>query len=181
MLLALQKFFSAQSKSSRYRHFFWCVVLCLGINTNQVNAKTVFDTLLGTYAISIEGKDVPILRITKDGLKFSVFFHGMPDEPDKGWQKISETGIPFLSAELKHGGALVRDIPFPDSIGNLPAGTMCLLVSKFDRLDQGDGSMAIFYIPEDFDYGSIDRSYRIPAGYYVTSDVGTIEQLHKVK
>jgi hypothetical protein len=109
-----------------FLRFLTGLLLVIGIHASKAQATDVTDPLVGTFAVSIDGKDVPLIRVSRDGWKFTTFFHGMPDEPKKGWEKSSDLAMPFRSEELRMGGDLVRNIPFPDSIKDLPEGALCL-------------------------------------------------------
>jgi hypothetical protein len=164
-----------------FLRFLTGLLLVIGIHASKAQATDVTDPLVGTFAVSIDGKDVPLIRVSRDGWKFTTFFHGMPDEPKKGWEKSSDLAMPFRSEELRMGGDLVRNIPFPDSIKDLPEGALCLWVDRNERLDGGAGGYALFYIPKDFEYGNFGKSEMLPSGYYLTADTGAIERLKKVQ
>ena len=140
-----------------------------------------FGVLTGTFVFAFsDDEGQPFVRITRDDWKYSVSLH----ERDRAeWTKSTDTAQLLRSRDFKSDDDtvryFVRKVPFPDSLRDLPEGTLCLLVDKIDRVDQGYGSYAFFYIPKDFEFGNWGRSERLPAGYYVFSDLGAVIYLKK--
>jgi hypothetical protein len=156
-------------------------VLVAQINPAHAKAISDADVLTGTFVFAFsDDEGQPFVRITRDDWKYSVSLH----ERDRAeWTKSTDTAQLLRSRDFKSDDDtvryFVRKVPFPDSLRDLPEGTLCLLVDKIDRVDQGYGSYAFFYIPKDFEFGNWGRSERLPAGYYFFSDLGAVIYLKK--
>lgn len=158
----------------------FALMLVISMDAKPAQATDYWTPMMGTYAIRDGEQDVPFLRVTRDGYQFMVDMSGDPKSQD-GWVRVTDSVTPLIAVSLREGGPITKDVPFPDSLHDVPDGTRCLLVAGFLRSDGGRTSFAIFYFPKEFAFGGWDRSQRLPAGYYMTSDYGGIQPLHKVK